>query len=1059
MLSRFLQNHVLANLAFLLILIVGFLHYGLLPREQDPTINFNWIQITTFLPGASARDVEKRVTDPLEQAITAIPDIRFVSSNSRESISSILVRFEDLDERTFDKRVTDLRREIDSEQENLPEEVIDPIITELTTSNAYPSASVVVVGNSRDENLRAQARFVQKDIERISGVDRVTPAALPDPELHVDFDPRRLYDVGLLPTDLADSVSAWFRDVAAGSVRAGDQEWLIRLQGTSNDPQMLAGLPVVTAQGELPLDNLARVERGREKAERLVSFEGRPAVLLAVTKQEGTNTLELVERVQAYVEERQLLKGQTGVDVILADDQTQMTREALDIMQTNAWLGLFFVLLVTWMFLGLRIAFLTSVGIPFILAGTFWVLFGLDQSLNVVVLLGVVISLGMLVDDAVVVVEGIYYRLQNHMPPLEAVTDTLKEVAAPVTSSVATTMAAFLPLMLLPGILGKFMLVLPMVVTLALAISLIEAFWMLPAHVLAAKVNFANPGRVQRLRNKFTHKVRIIYSRMLIRSLRWPIVSVLVIIGLFSAAGWVLQSGKVKVDFFASDPVRLFYVNVKMPAGTPLEDTQRMVEKVEAEVRKGLRDGEARAVVAYSGQQFTETEPLFGDTLGQLLVSLNPRNPERAGVGDLLGQGFACMGGDTPACDGLGALSAEVFTPAERLREVRDIVDALRPSVLAMDGAKDLSFLVISGGPPAGKDISVKVRGDDYEQIGQATTALKEILATMPAVSDVTDDATEGSPELKLVLDTDAVRRAGLDPLRLSRTVRLLVDGEIVADFQHQGDEVEVRVRAEPREWSDVGDLLRLPLALPGGGETTLGTLVKSTVEPGLGNIRHYNFRRTITVEANVDKEQLDVVTANAQILEAWEKIADQYPEINLDFTGVLDDINESLDSIAVLFLLGVGLMYLILGTQFRSYFQPLMIITTVPMAFIGVVFGLLLSNGPLSLFTLYGVVALSGIAVNAAIVMISAANVRLERGMTVDHATIFAARRRVVPIMITTLTTIAGLFSLAAGLGGESLIWGTVANSIVWGLAFSSMLTLFVIPLMYRFFMRLAHR
>ena len=230
--------------------------------------------------------------------------------------------------------------------------------------------------------------------------------------------------------------------------------------------------------------------------------------------------------------------------------------------------------------------------------------------------------------------------------------------------------------------------------------------------------------------------------------------------------------------------------------------------------------------------------------------------------------------------------------------------------------------------------------------------------------------------------------------------------------------------------------------------------LVHSETSPSNTSIRHYNFRRTITVEADLDKKLTDTVTANSTIQTEWDKIAGRYPSINLDFSGELDDIQESIDSIAVLFLFGIGLMYLILGTQFKSYFQPLMILATVPMAFTGVVIGLVITNNPLSLFTMYGVVALAGIAVNAAIVLISAANERLKQGMSVLHATLYAARRRVIPILITAMTTIAGLFSLATGLGGSSLMWGPVATAIVWGLAVSTILTLFIIPLLYRLFM-----
>jgi multidrug efflux pump subunit AcrB len=275
-----------------------------------------------------------------------------------------------------------------------------------------------------------------------------------------------------------------------------------------------------------------------------------------------------------------------------------------------------------------------------------------------------------------------------------------------------------------------------------------------------------------------------------------------------------------------------------------------------------------------------------------------------------------------------------------------------------------------------------------------------------------------------------------------------------VAAMQDRGEELKVRVRARPQTLERADALLGHSLPLPDGGRIALAELVHQETRTGPALIRHYNFRRTITLEADLDKAQSDTLSANRRLLEGWEQIRQRHPGIDLDLSGELDDIQESLDAILVLFLLGLGLMYLILGTQFRSYFQPFLILITVPMAFTGVVAGLLITNNPLSLYTMYGMVALAGIAVNNAIVLISAANDRLRSGMSLLHAIVYAARRRVVPILITSLTTIAGLLSLALGLGGHSLMWSPLAIAIVWGLSVSTLLTLFVVPMLYRIFM-----
>ena len=1014
--QRLLHNHVLANLTFALVLIVGVLSYLSLPRQQDPTINFNWIIITTLLPGASASDIEKKVTDPLEDALRRVQDVDFMSSNSRESISSILIRFEDIDARTFDKRVADLRREIQNAEEDLPEAAEDPQILEITSANGLAAATIAVVGQGMDENLRRQAHTVRKTLERFPGVDRVDAIGMSDPELQVRFLPERLEDLGLAPGQVADSVAAFFQDIAAGDARLGDRNWLIRLVGTSEEPDALAARTVVGATGEVLLGDIAVVERTRAEPADLASFDGRPAVMLAIFKQADVNTLELVERLKTYLDGRNALSATTGVDLVLIDDQTIPTRNAIRLMQNNALIGLALVLLVTWLFLGSRIALLTSIGIPFILAGTFWAIGGIGETLNVMVLLGVVIVLGMLVDDAVVVAEGIYHRLRHGMDAMSASLGAIREVGAPVTAAVLTTIAAFGPLILLPGILGDFMRVVPTVVIIALAISLIEAFWMLPAHVIAAGVHFRRPGRVQRLRVRLTHWLQIKYIRLLVRALRHRWLTLAGVVLLFAAAIGAFVTERIRMDFFAADTVRLFYINVEMPPSTPLALTLEKVREIEQAARANVRDGEVRAMVAYAGNMFTSTEQRAGEHLGQIMIGLNPQTPE--------------------------------------LRTVEEMMDAMRADVLAVPGTEQTSFLRLTGGPPTAKPVSIKVRGDDYDEIRAAADRIQAIMADIDGLIDIEDDADSGRPEMVLRFDNDTIRRSGLNPAEVARTLSLLVDGVIVAETRDAGEKVEVRVRSARTDYQRITDVLDFRMPLAGGGSIALADLVDVSLQPSLGNIRHYDFQRAITVEADTIAERIDTLTANDAIRAAWAPYQAAFPSVQLDFSGELDDIQESLDAITLLFVFGVGVMYAILGTQFRSYWQPLMILSTVIMAFTGVTFGLLVSGNPMSLYTLYGMVALAGIAVNAAIVLISAGNQRLAAGMSVLHATIYAARRRVIPILITSLTTIAGLFSLATGLGGKSLIWGPVATAIVWGLAFSTALTLIVIPLLYRLFM-----
>jgi len=748
-----------------------------------------------------------------------------------------------------------------------------------------------------------------------------------------------------------------------------------------------------------------------------------PAIYMSVTKKSGTNTLELVQRLKDYITQQNQGIADKGLSLLLSDDQTIPTKKAIDVMETNALLGAVMVLVVSWLFLGWKVGALIALGIPFSLLATFALLNGMDNTINVSVLLGVVIALGMLVDDAVVVAEAIYYRVQRGQHLADACVDGVSEVFGPVLASVATTMAAFLPLMLLPGIMGKFMFVIPFVVSVALAISLIEAFWMMPVHMAAIGVNQPDVNKPD-WRTRFNRRIRLKYGQALAYVIRRP--KRFAMVGVLSVVSAVtlLATGVIRVQFFAFDPIRAFYVNVDMPSNAALEDTLKAVNQVELAVRAQLKgvgpELEARSASTLAGVKFTDTEPLYGETYGQVFVSLNPLGPNS--------------------------------------REVEAVVEGMRKAIEDMPSAGKKSFTMLAGGPPSGKPIAVKVRGDDFTEIQAAADAIKTMVRDIPGATDVQDDNLPGRPQLTLRMDSDALRSNHVNAALLARLVRLSVDGEVVAFTREAGDKIELRVIANESDYanpSSVSALLDMPIALPNGDVTRLGALVEPQTGPTRGLIKHYNLRRTITVEANLDKELTDTAKANDMLKVGWAGIQHDHPNISLDFSGELEDIEESLNAMKVLFLLGMGLVFLILAAQFASYFQPLMILVTVPLAFTGVAFGLTLSGNPLSLYTLYGVIALTGIAVNSAIVLIAAANDRLRLGRKTSHAIVQAARRRVVPILITTTTTIGGLFSLAFGLGGKSLLWGPVASSIVWGLAFSTVLTLFMVPLLYMAFMR----
>lgn len=1005
-----LQNHALTNLTLLLVVALGIVAYTQLPRAQDPNVNLGWADIYTSLPGATPEEIEEKLTEPLEDGVAKVKDIKFTYSHSRQDSSLIIIRFEDLDEDTYHRRLADLRREIQNQLGELPDAASQPRIRELTSSNMLPAAMLLVVGQADDENLRHQANMVADAIERMAGVERVDRAGDRDPELQVRFDPARLVGLGATPTLLADTVTAYFRDLSAGSVTQDDNSWLVRVAGTNSDPDYLGELPILTTAGEVPLEAVAEVRRGREDATTLVSHQGQPAVMLLVFKEANANILDLLDRLRVYLNERNNLAAQTGVELTLLHDQTPTIKNALSVMESNALVGLLSVLAVTGLVLGWRIALFTTLGMIFVLTGTFAIISLVGETLNVIVLLGLVITLGMLVDDAVVVVEAFYHHRQRVKDRIEAALEAMREVATPVTTAVLTTIAAFLPLMLVPGVVGQYMRVAPFVLATALLLSLVEAFWILPSHLVGGGPPAAQAGGIDQWRRRIMHWLRRRYTKVLVPVMRRPLVTILMGLSLVGASAWGLGSGRIPVDFFASDSFRFFYINLKMPPGTPLEHTLQTAARVDQLVQSELDEQTLRESSAYSGIMFTDMDTRYGDQFGQVFVSLAPQQ-------------------------------ADSLT-------VSEIVDTLRAKVNRIPGPSEVAFLQMQTGPPTGKPISIKVRGDDFATISEAVDDIADVLKQMPGISDISNNDSRGRVELAVRLNPDAVRRAGLDPASLIRAIRLMVDGQVVASMRDEGEELDVRIIAE-RENRDLAGLLQQSISLPDGNAIALDQLLYTDLRETRTNMRHYDGRRAITVEAEIDPAVINTVEANRRVKQAWQTLAAEYPGIDLDFTGSHEDIQQSVSALGALFLVGLGLIYLILSTQFSSYLQPLVLLSTVPLAFVGVVIGLLVSGNPLSVYTLYGIVALAGISINDAIVMLTAANQRVALGMPVVRATVYAARRRVVPILITTITTVAGLFSLATGLAGHSLMWGPLATAIVWGLVFATGLSLLIIPVL----------
>lgn len=1013
------RSHRLADLILVMLLLLGAWAYHAMPRAQYPEVDLNWVAVAVVWPGATALDVEREIALPLEAAARRVSDVRFVAATSRDHVATLLVRFHDLDQSRFERRLAALDREIRQVSADFPKEARSPQIIELTSSNFFPTAMVVVSGGTAnsvaDGRVCELAEATREKLEKLPGVGRIWSYGMRSRELAVTFDPSALEQHGVSLEALTRAVAEQTRSLPAGMADMSGRRYAMRVEGLNANPDFLAELPIAGADGRMvAVGDLARVATGVAPARELVRLDGKPAVLLSVIKRENVNTLELTDAVQALVQDTNQSFG--APILTLLDDQSAATREAIRVMEANALFGLIVVLAVTWFFLGHRLALLVSIGVPFALAGMFLALYLMGHTLNVSVLLGVAIVLGIPLDDAVVVAEAIRLRLAAGMQRTQAVAAALQEVARPVTASIFATCLAFAPLLFLPGLMGRFMFVTPLAVMLTLICSLAASLWILPRHAVA----WGDGGSDSGWRERFARRMRRYYGKGLIWSLRHPAPVFALFTAVFLLAGASLALDWVKPRWFASDPLRVFNINLQMPPASNLETTLAAARELELAAKRVARPGELNATLAMAGLQFTPSELVIGEQMGQITVSLAPESASGRGVAEY--------------------------------------VAALRPALQAVTGkagAESISVQVLSADLPMLSSLSLRLTGAPLGRLADAARDLRMALEKTPGFSDMNDDAGFSQPRLTLQVDAPAAARAGLDPFKLAALVRLHFEGATVGKIHDGEQSLEVVVRGRAMNQAEVQRWLAKPWRLPDGRTLNPGDLFSVTMESTPGELRRVNGERAITLHAGFDQERITARQAVAAVDAAWARIASRHAGVSLVQGGELDDVKASLRDLIAFLLVGFILMYALLAVQFGRFILPLVILATTPMALAGVALGLLISGQPITLYTLYGCVALSGVAVNASIVLVSAGEDRLARGQTPLAAAFSAGRRRLVPILITTLTVIGGLVSLAFGWGGDSLLWGPLAASIIWGLAVATPLTLFVTPLMHGWLMR----
>ena len=1032
-LARFsIRNHVLINLIMLTVIVVGVYCFISLPRAANPEFSFNWAFIITIYPGTASEEIEQLITKPIEDEIEDIEKIDLLTSTSSEGVSVISVKFEqNVRESEFDKRFQDLRVAVD--KVNLPDGAEDPELMSIDSSHMAPMLNVVVSGELPEKQLKAIADNLEDAILEIEGVGTITMAGVRDREIWVEVDEARVDSLNLTLPQIIGALSTQNVNVPGGTIKSGRSEYLLRTLGQFQDVEEIKNVIVHSypSGNQLRIRDVARVSDTYEEAETIARLNGRHAMTLSISRKSGGNIITIVGEIKELLEEYKSEKLPHGAYINTTIDMSVYTKDSLGKLQSNALFGIIFVVIALGIFLGLRNAFFVAIGMPVTFMATFIFMKVTGRSLNGTSLFGLVLVLGIVVDHAIVITENIYRHAQLGKSINQAVLDGMREVTAPVLSATATTVAAFLPLMLMPGIIGAFLKVIPLVVTMALMASLFEALIILPSHISKwsrprnsefgirnsellndernSNVRRSSSSHARKRNGKWFQKIVSLYASALKGVLRWRYLAVAAVLVCAAASAGLIPM--VGVNMFGDDDIGFFYVRVWMPTGTELAETDRILKQIER-VALTLPEEELDAVITNAGIVEEEDGVTSNSNVGQVLVDL--------------------------------------VEAKDRKRSVFEVLADLRTRCQSIAGVERIEFANIAGGPPTGKAVEVKVKGRHFDQLEAISAELQAELARVPGVYDIGDDFSPGKEELRVHLNEERARLHGLNVMQIAGFVRTAFHGAVATVYRDGDEEVDVMVKFQNAAEIPVEQIEAMKLPTPMGTRIPLREVAHLALTRGYATINRFEGERAITVSAEVDESINKPVAVNRILVDKFQNISQRYPGYRLDFRGEFAEFKEAFSSLGRLFMLGVFIMYMLLGAQFKSFTQPLIILFTIPFAFIGAMLGLLVNGTPFGIVTLFGMVALAGIVVNDSIVLIDFINMRRRAGVRKWRAIMEGGRLRLRPVLLTTITTIVGLFPMAVGLGGQSEMWMPLANTIIWGLAVATLLTLFIIPALY---------
>jgi len=1018
----FASNHVAANLLMAALLVFGSV-FALRTRVTVfPEIDPHTISVSVVYPGATPAEVEEGICRRVEEALAGIEGIERVRSVASEGSGAVTA---ELDDRAVDALVLDdVKAAVDALRDFPPKDAENPRVVDVEL--VQPVVTIAIHGEASERTLRELAQRIRDELSALDGITQVDVQGVRDYEVAIEVSEVELQRRGLSFQEVAAAVAAASVNLPGGAIRAAEGELLLRMDAQAYVARDFEDIAVRAGPdgSVVRISDVADVRDGFEDLDVASRFNGRPAAYVAVKAVGDQQVLTLERVVQDYVA---TLAVPAGIEVEVWRNQADILKSRIELLLRNGLIGLVLVFAVLVLFLDLRLAFWTTMGIPISFLGAFLFISASGATINMISLFAFILVLGIVVDDAIVVGESIFALREAGVPAREAALQGLRSVIVPVVIGVLTTMIAFLPLYFTTGFFGDILWVVPIVVISVLFLSLIESLLILPAHLSGGRVVHRR-GTLTLVQDRLRNGLRIFVERVYVPSLRVALraryVTAAAAIGLFLLTVGVVRGGHVRFVLLPTIDADDVSARLEMLLGTPTVESAAALERVVQAAEAARRELEPDVPIAES-----RLVRRVAATLGS--------------------QPFGASGTPDAKAGMVGSHVAEVaiaLLPSEdRTVTSADFVARWRAKSGELVGATSLEFT--STLLTAGNDVQVELSHVDVNQLRAAAEAVKAHLAVAEGVVELSDSFRAGKRELSFELN-EAGLAANLTPLLLAQAVRQAYRGAEVQRVQRGRDEVAVLVRYTEEERRATGSLDALRIPLPGGGEAPLATVATWREGRGAATIERANRRRIVTVTADIDELVGDADGVNEELRAVFlPRLTRDIPGLGFTFEGAERERNESLSSLARAMGIALLAMFGLLAAQLRSYAQPLIILSVIPLGIVGAVIGHMLLGYSLSFFSMFGIVALSGVVINDSVVLLDRINQLRRAGASALESALEAGRSRFRAVLFTSLTTVVGLAPMVTEKSVQAKFLIPMAISLSAGVAFATLITLVLVP------------